>query len=206
MTRPNNFVPGPFKIESSVKMDLFRNVKFINSEEKALYYANEILKANPDVCEGWTDKKKRQWCITHNKFMCQTFNKERTNFGSRSRAAIKWWRVNFGGEAAKARGDYFPTYDDVRRCVMREVDLEVKPPEPLPEDWDEDDPENVFHYSDDGQLFYWYWDKLCAMCLGKDRFPANIRHYATLSGAKWHLDPQGKYCCMLWSTNDISAL
>lgn len=188
-SRLNIFLLVPLKIVNAVRYYLFRSKKFVNNDEKALAYCRQVLDLNPDISVDMDENAKKAWCHQYNNFMCQTFNKERTYVGNRLKSAVDWWRENV--EKDDTRVNNFPHFEDLVRCVRREVDLTVAPPNPLPEGWNPDDPENVLNYSPDGMLFYWYWEHVCGKCLGSKRFPPNIRHYATLSNAKFHDEPKG---------------
>ena len=180
-------------------MNLFRNIKFITTEQEAIEVALMILAANPELTDGMSEEDKLFWAQSHNTFMCQKLNAERTNFGSRAKDSVIWWRAQVKGrEDSQENADNFPTVDDVYRCATRAVDLKVVTPDPLPDKWDPNDPVNVIKYSPDGWLFYWYWNVLLAKCLGRERFSTNLRHYNLLSEAKWHQEPTGKYQQILW--------
>lgn len=127
-----------------------------------------------------TEEDREEWMNLHITLFCSMLNEKRGYVGNRLKVALKEWLVMVhGGKICTKTFANFPSPDDIKRCAFRDVDLDI--PEGA-------ETNCVIKESKDGQLMYFYIEECLAKAIGRQGFNQNVRHYFTVSEARFPLD------------------
>lgn len=168
----------------------FRLTKFFQSDEHVDKVAAKCLQENPNLKKGWgtnVEEETKKWIRRYRGTIKQILNQKRGYVGDRMKVAVDYWKANIAADSTDPED--FPTYQDVKRCADRNLDLQID--ESLVKEGEEP---SIIEHSKDGKLFWWYVEHLTPKTVGREGFNENTRHYETITEAKYYKD--GKWACL----------
>ena len=162
--------------------DVFRTKKFVTDEEELWEVTEMMVARQPDFVAGLDEKEQHAYKVQYKGFFSHLLNSKRTDVGNGCKASVDVWRKFYSKNKRANVFNNFPPIDDVLRCAKRDLNLEI------PVGADKDNTGDIIKYSPDGPLLHWYWCHMIPKAMGKHLFGPNVRHFETISDAKWFKD------------------